>query len=259
MPTLRRRWPVLAAFVVTAALLLGQRGAAGADPAQDPLVQRGRQLYVTGCSSCHGADGRGVVVDGERRGPSLRNAGTAIAYYMLSTGRMPLDDPGTQSRRKRPAYTPAEITALVAYVGTFGPGPPLPRVEVKGADLVQGGALFRANCQPCHGAAGVGGALSYGRSAPSLSKATPEQVAAAVRSGPGQMPVFGPDVLTLREVNDVARYVQYLHDPEDRGGVSLGHAGPIPEGFVAWLFGIGTLLLAVAWIGTRNRPGKRKG
>jgi ubiquinol-cytochrome c reductase cytochrome c subunit len=258
MPDPRRRWPLLAALGIAAALVLFQR-VAGADAAQDDLVDRGRQLYVTGCSGCHGADGRGVVVDGQRRGPTLRNAGTAIAYYMLSTGRMPLDDPGTQARRKRPAYTRPEINALVAYIATFGPGPPLPDVEVAGADLVQGGVLFRGNCQPCHNAAGVGGALSYGRSAPSLGKATPEQVAAAIRSGPGQMPVFGPDVLSLRELNDVARYVQYLHDPEDRGGVSLGHAGPIPEGFVAWLFGIGSLLLAVAWIGTRNRPGERKG
>ena len=30
---------------------------------------------------------------------------------------------------------------------------------------------------------------------------------------------------------------------------------PIPEGFAIWVFGMGVLLLTVAWIGKRNRPG----
>jgi ubiquinol-cytochrome c reductase cytochrome c subunit len=50
---------------------------------------------------------------------------------------------------------------------------------------------------------------------------------------------------------DVASYVQYLHHPRDRGGLPLGHLGPIPEGFVAWVVGLGVLLLAARLIGTR--------
>jgi ubiquinol-cytochrome c reductase cytochrome c subunit len=91
-----------------------------------------------------------------------------------------------------------------------------------------------------------------------LSDATPEQVGAAVRSGPGQMPVFGSDQLSNKELNNVAAYVQYLRHPEDPGGLAIGHIGPVPEGFVAWFFGVTALLLVVAWIGTRSpfrRPG----
>ena len=105
---------------------------------------------------------------------------------------------------------------------------------------------------------GHGGALSYGRRRPALSDATPTQVGAAVRVGPGQMPVFGPDTLTDEELNDLAAYVEYLRSPEDPGGVPIGRTGPIPEGFVAWLVGMVALLALVAWIGTRMPIRRRR-
>ena len=40
--------------------------------AQADAVARGRDIYLTGCSSCRGAGGQGVTAaDGEVRGPSL--------------------------------------------------------------------------------------------------------------------------------------------------------------------------------------------
>ena len=76
-------------------------------------------------------------------------------------------------------------------------------------------------------------------------------MAAAVRAGPGQMPVFGSDTISPAELNDLVAYVEYLRNPEDPGGVPIGRTGPIPEGFVAWLLGMVALLVLVAWIGTR--------
>jgi ubiquinol-cytochrome c reductase cytochrome c subunit len=66
------------------------------------------------------------------------------------------------------------------------------------------------------------------------------------------MPVFGSDTLSPAQANDIARYVQYLHHPTNAGGLSLGRVGPIPEGFVAWLVGLGVLLLLCRWIGARE-------
>ncbi|MGH9184973.1 MAG: c-type cytochrome, partial [Acidimicrobiales bacterium] len=118
---------------------------------EDPLIEEGRQLYLTGCSSCHGTDGSGFTnEDDEVRGPSLLESGEAAAYYYLSTGRMPLTNSAEQPRRKQPAYTDEETDALVAYVGSLGEGPRLPEVDLDDADLVEGGELFRANCAPCH-------------------------------------------------------------------------------------------------------------
>lgn len=265
-----RNRPVLVVVALTF-LALAMTGAARATPSGsvDPLVEAGEELYVTGCASCHGTDGAGVRIvepadgigeeaitdaagQGELRGPSLRESGAAAAYYYLSTGRMPLGNTDDQPRRKDPAYDSAEIDALVAYVASLGDGPPVPEIDISGADVAEGGVLFRANCQACHSAFGSGGALSYGRAAPSLHSSEPTEVGAAVRVGPGQMPVFGPDSITDEQLDDVAAYVELLRSPDNPGGLQIGRNGPVPEGFVIWLFGIGGLLLVVAWIGGRS-------
>lgn len=212
----------------------------------------GRQLFVTGCSGCHGLDGAGLVApDGSRRGPDLRQAGEAGAYFYLSTGRMPMANPSQQPVRKDPAYSPAQIDALVTYVASLGTGPAIPHVDPTQGNLADGGELYRGQCASCHSATGSGGALSYGRAAPSLHEATPTQVAAAVRIGPGQMPVFGTDALSERDLDGLVRYVAYLQHPDNRGGLSLGGFGPVPEGFLVWVLGIGGLLVVCGWIGYR--------
>jgi ubiquinol-cytochrome c reductase cytochrome c subunit len=227
--------------------------------AQEDLLAEGEQLYAQSCASCHGTDGSGIEIeDGGAGGPSLLDAGEAGAYYYLSTGRMPLNSPTEQPIEKDPAFKPEEIDALVAYVASLGDGPDLPDIDLTDADLADGGMLYRANCQACHSASGSGGALSYGRAAPSLGSAKPSQIGAAVRTGPGQMPVFGPDLVSDSDLNDLVRYVEYLDSPEDPGGLPIGRTGPIPEGFVAWLIGMVALVALVYWIGTRNPIPKRK-
>jgi ubiquinol-cytochrome c reductase cytochrome c subunit len=217
-------------------------------------VEMGRRLYLTGCSSCHGVDGKGVTQpSGRVQGPSLIGVGEAAAYYMLDTGRMPLASPEQQPTSKPRAYPPDQQAALVAYVASLGPGPKPAKIDLAHADVAAGGELFRSNCAPCHNAAGVGGALSYGRHAPSLSNAPPLVVAAAVRYGPGQMPRFGAKTLTDAQVTDIAKYVQYLHHPHNRGGVALGGLGPVPEGFVTWVLGLGALMLLALWVSRRVR------
>lgn len=211
-------------------------------------VETGRQLFALACTTCHGTDGAGVA----GRGPSLVGVGAASVDFYLSTGRMPLDRPRTQAERKRVAYAPAQIRQLVAYVASLGPGPAIPAVEPSSGDLVDGLHLYANNCAPCHSSAGAGGALGHAVYAPPLNRATPRQVAEAVRTGPGAMPVFGPDTLDDAQLASVVRYVGYLHEPDDRGGLGLGHLGPIPEGFVAWVVGLGAMLVAVRWIGTKD-------
>src|SRR5439155_22036522 len=126
---------------------------------------------------------------------------------------------GEQPQRKRAAYSADDIAALTAYIGSLGNAPKLPTIDISHTDLAAGGELFRANCAPCHSASGSGGALSYGRAAPSLGAAQPEEIAAAVRSGPSQMPVFGDDVISGRQLDDIVAYVRYLRAPQDPGGL----------------------------------------
>ncbi len=211
-------------------------------------VAAGNQLYQIACTTCHGVDGEGV----EDRGPSLIGVGAASADFYLSTGRMPLDQPRSQAERKRVAYSKVQIRQLVAYVASLGTGLPIPHLDPKAGNLAEGNRLYANNCAPCHSSAGAGGALGHAVYAPPLNRSTPLQVAEAIRVGPGAMPIFGPEALDEEQVASVTRYVEYLRKPDDRGGFGLGRLGAIPEGFVAWVVGLGAMLMAVRWIGTKD-------
>jgi ubiquinol-cytochrome c reductase cytochrome c subunit len=120
--------------------------------------------------------------------------------------------------------------------------------------LAQGAQLYETNCAACHSSAGIGGALTQGKEAPSILTSTPTQIAEAMRlGGTGNMPVFGPDALTDQQVDSIVRYIQALQHPRDRGGFALGHIGPIAEGFIAWVVGLLLLVVFVRWIGTRAK------
>jgi ubiquinol-cytochrome c reductase cytochrome c subunit len=212
----------------------------------DPQVAAGRALFQEGCASCHGLDARGI----EGTAPSLYGAGAAAADFYLSTGRMPLDDPSDQPVRSQPRYPPAQIDALVAYIGSLG-GPSIPDVDPARGDLRQGLEAFTSHCAGCHQVVARGGIVT-GAFAPSLTEATPTQVGEAVRVGPYLMPDFGPRQIDSQELDSIARYVQLSKDPVDDGGWAIGNLGPIPEGMVAWLLAIIALLLVARVIGERT-------
>jgi ubiquinol-cytochrome c reductase cytochrome c subunit len=75
-------------------------------------------------------------------------------------------------------------------------------------------------------------------------------VAEALAVGPYVMPTFPQ--LSQSDVDSLARYVTYTRNPEDIGGWSIGHIGPIPEGMVAWLLAGVALLLVIRLIGERT-------
>src|SRR5207237_8476275 len=103
-------------------------------------------------------------------------------------------------------------------------------------------------CQAC--AAGGGPLLP--REAPGRHKAPPTQIPEAVRAGPGTMPVFPEAALTHDDLASVVAYVRYLRHPADRGGNGLWHLGPLVEGAVAVVVGLGIVVLALQWIGERE-------
>jgi len=205
----------------------------------------GAQLFADSCSSCHGEEGGGTDI-----GPPLIDAGEASVHFQLTTGRMPLADPDAQALRKDPAFDEEQIEALVAHVGSFGEGPEIPEVDLEGADLSDGQALYIENCAACHGATGAGGAVGNEAFAPSLSAATPTEIAEAMIVGPGQMPRFE---LSDAQRNDVVNFIVYLRDEPRPGGADIGGIGPVPEGFVAWTAGMGALLGVVLLIGKSKR------
>jgi ubiquinol-cytochrome c reductase cytochrome c subunit len=208
---------------------------------------RGAQLYSQSCASCHGQDLRGI----RGRAPSLRGVGAQAADFYLSTGRMPLDKPRDEPLRRRPAFPKSDIRALVSFIAGFG-GPPIPTVHPERGDLAAGRTAFAAHCAGCHQIMGEGGLVTGGARVPRVKGIAPVEVAEAVRIGPYLMPPFSEQVLPPQEVDSIARYLQYARNPDDRGGWSIGHIGPVPEGMVAWFIGALALVLAARLLGERN-------
>jgi len=89
-------------------------------PAGEPGTDRGAQLYLQSCASCHGPQGQGT-----QRGPSLVGVGPASVDFQLGTGRMPLAREQQQPPRRKPAFSAADIRAIVTHVSSFGDGGPL--------------------------------------------------------------------------------------------------------------------------------------
>jgi ubiquinol-cytochrome c reductase cytochrome c subunit len=219
--------------------------AGGGAVAQAALAEHGRELYATTCAICHGETLRGI----RGRGPSLLDAGAASADFYLSTGRMPIADPTDEPLRAEPQYTRREIDALVAYIGSFG-GPPVPQVDPAAGDVARGKESFTENCAGCHQVLGRGGIVT-GALVPPVTGIAPRQIAEAVRVGPYLMPVFDERHIPQGELNDIAAYLRYAGNPDDRGGWGIGNVGPVPEGLVTWLLAGLVLVGIVRVLGER--------
>jgi ubiquinol-cytochrome c reductase cytochrome c subunit len=94
---------------------------------------------------------------------------------------------------------------------------------------------------------------------PALDRATPTQIAQAIRIGPYVMPRFGEGELSNAQIDSLARYVQSTQHPDDSGGWGIGRIGPIPEGMVAWLLAAAALLLIARLLGERTGGGEGRG
>ena len=239
-------------YATVAAAATPQSARAASDaPADDPVeIRKGRQLYEQACITCHGRNLQGV----QDRGPSLIGVGEAAVYFQVITGRMPLARQEAQAERKQPKYDEAQTLQIAAYVQSIGGGPRIPTGNLRGddANLAEGGELFRLNCASCHNFAGKGAPLSAGKFAPPLDLSTDKEIWTAMLSGPQNMPVFSDAQITPEQKQAIVNYVQTLKAERDPGGASIGRLGPVPEGLVIWVVGIGALMLTILWIGAKS-------
>jgi ubiquinol-cytochrome c reductase cytochrome c subunit len=214
-------------------------------PARADMAKAGGDLYTVHCLSCHGDK-----LQGTPQGPPLTDAGAASVDFQLATGRMPLEVPGTEPMRGPPSFPRDQIDALVAYVVSHGgTGRGIPVVHASRGNLTRGRVVFEENCEACHGATGTGAVAGFGWLAPALLQSTPLQTAEAVRTGPGIMPKFDEHAIPPPDLDALAAYVDALHHPDDRGGYSLASAGPVGEGLVSWVVGLGLTVLLMFAVG----------
>jgi ubiquinol-cytochrome c reductase cytochrome c subunit len=263
----RRRHPLAALVVLLFALAAtgglyaafapAETAKADTKSGQSLAIKEGRKLFLVGCSSCHGKGGQGTS-----DGPSLVGVGAAAVDFQVGTGRMPAQQPGPQAPEKPEVYSQAEIDQLAAYIASLGPGPSIPTEEQynpEGADIANGGELFRTNCAQCHNFTGEGGALSKGKYAPDLEDVSPKHIYEAMQTGPQNMPSFPDTVLPESDKKDVVAYLKEVNssEAETPGGFKLGGLGPVAEGLFAWVFGLGAMIALAIWVAARTAKAKK--
>ena len=232
-------------------------------------VEKGRELFLVGCSSCHGLNGEGVsTLDGNNLGPSLVGVGAAAVDFQVGTGRMPMAQPGAQAPRKPVTYSEEETAQLAAYVASLGPGPAIPDEsdysieglddDAKEAAVVRGGQIFLTNCTACHNFEGSGGAMPRGGYAPALDGVESKYIYEALLTGPQNMPSFSNGNLAPEEKRDVIAYLKSLEEQPGYGGFGMGGLGPVTDGVFAWLVGIGGLVAFAIWSAAHTTRSKKK-
>jgi ubiquinol-cytochrome c reductase cytochrome c subunit len=228
--------------------LLAPKSAQAAVATADDLTA-GRKLFLANCATCHGLN-----AEGTKAGPSLVGVGAAAVDFQVGTGRMPLAGPAIQaSRSDTVKFTDAQIASLAAYVATLSPGPSVPDSQFTKGDgnIARGNQLFKVNCAMCHNFAGSGGALTRGKFAPSLRNVSGRHMYEAMVTGPQSMPVFNDTNLSPTDKNDIISYMHELDKDQNPGGMTLGNLGPVSEGMFAWIFGLGLMIAAAVWLGTK--------
>ena len=196
---------------------------------------------------------------GTDRAPNLQGVGPATVDFWVSTGRMPLADATAQPIQKPPRFDRTKTLQIVAFVSSLAPTGAdypsgIPQVDLGAGNLVEGNTLFVLNCAGCHTITGAGDALADGyvgavaaqdRAAPDR-RSHPHRADATCRTS-------GRDNLTNQQVADIVRYVTGpIQHPDNHGGLGLGGIGPVAEGFVGLLFGVGALMLVAFWLGDRG-------
>lgn len=258
-PPRRRRHPIAGFVLVVFGLLVTGIAYTALNPGQSAqaangpsslAIDEGRELFLKGCSSCHGRN-----AEGTKQGPSLIGVGAAAVDFQVGTGRMPLAQPGAQAQRKPPLYSQEETDRLAAYIASTAPGPAVPSAAAQNyadGDIAAGGELFRTNCAMCHNFAAKGGALTSGKYAPSLTGVSAKHILEALITGPQSMPVFSDTTITPAEKTDIVAWVNAIGEEPSPGGFSLGKVGPVTEGLLLWTVGLGALIGVAVWLGAKS-------
>ena len=274
-----RRGPIAGIVVLLLGLLLTGGLYAAFSPAQassdsaavkQAQVEKGRQLFLVSCAFCHGQNGQGVLTQGgSQYGPALTDVGAAAVDFQVGTGRMPMAQPGVQAVRKEPVFSDSEIADLAAYVASLGTGPAIPDTDMYSTEgmsqsqvdeLVQrGGQIFLANCTACHNFEGSGGAMPRGGFAPRIRGVDSKYIYEAMLTGPQSMDTFSDGNIPPEDKKAVIAYLNNLNETPSYSGLTLGGLGPVSEGLIAWVVGLGFLVGFAVWIAAHTtRTTKKK-
>ncbi|MPZ71643.1 MAG: c-type cytochrome [Nitriliruptorales bacterium] len=253
----RKVGPLTGWFVVAAIALVAWSRLAQADAADQALTAEQRQtaetIYANQCATCHGSDGNGLVMEGtDRRAPALNgNPEVTVPYVDLTVrvGRMPPPESKPFDNRARHVlYDDEQRRALVLYLAErFDLAGAIP--EPPEGDAAEGRQIYAANCAQCHGSTGAGGVAGAGAWTPPVVTQGPVAVAEAIREGPFEMPRFGPEQISDKEIGDVAAFLQEVAAEQ---GTLLGlvELNPVYASGFAFLMAL-VVLVSALWVAGR--------
>ena len=81
----------------------------------------------------------------------------------------------------------------------------------------------------------------------------PKYIYEALITGPQSMPVFSDKTLTPEEKLSVIKWIKAAEAEPNLGGATMGRIGPVTEGLLAWVLGLGLLIAVAVWLTTKAR------
>ncbi len=251
--------------VVGALLFVGLMAAAAAGDVSSPAALAlqdgdGAVVYQANCASCHQVDGAGVAGVFPPLAGNPKAGDAAYVESVVVGGQSgAIEVLGVTYNGVMPAVdlTPAELTAVVAYVGTLAGGdqptpttaaPPQDGDSAHGEKLFKGATGFTAGgaaCAACHSAGdiGFGGGSGLG---PDLSDVFDrfggEAGLRAWLGSPGSatmQPLFVDKPLTDGEISDLTAFLATTTSVKPTGGIDVVLLSSIVGmlillGFMAW-------------------------
>ena len=67
------------------------------------------------------------------------------------------------------------------------------------------------------------------------------------------MPVFSDKTLTPAEKLSIIKWIKSAEQEPNLGGASLGRVGPVTEGLLGWVLGLGMLIGVSVWLAMKAK------
>jgi len=81
----------------------------------------------------------------------------------------------------------------------------------------------------------------------------PKHIYEAMVTGPQSMTVFSDKTITPEEKLSIIKWIKAAENEPNLGGASLGRVGPVTEGLLGWVLGLGMLIGVAVWLAMKAR------
>jgi cbb3-type cytochrome c oxidase subunit III len=198
------------AALAAVAVLQPSRMRAEAEEVAAEARERGGEIYLEACASCHGSEGEGNGdVPPLNRKEYLEGATDQVIFNAINDGRPGTTMPAWGQDQGGP-YNAQAIDDMVAFIRAWEPTAPSLEQEAYIPDVTRGRILFSNTCYACHGVNGEGTNVAQALNDPEyLAKFDDDYLRQTIQRGrPARgMPTWG-SVLAPDQIEDLVAYVR---------------------------------------------------